>query len=180
MEERKYRTLYSADTEGKILILWWYRLIYSKHPWILCSFIRRKHVARTCRSDKITMSNKSPRRVPAIECATQLIIRAYITCGRPGNGSSAAAGSFNCRPTSSPVGLQRGFTQGVRESSDPLMNKFPASSLILPSASNVRHLIKLERVRNAFNFSRPLTNLSTADTISLRQQLWFFLNIDWY
>lgn len=95
------------------------------------------------------------------------------------DGSSAAAGSFNCRPTSSPVGLQRGFTQGVRESSDPLMNKFSASSLILPSASNVRHLIKLERVRNAFNFSRPLTNLSTADTISLRQQLWFFLNIDW-
>lgn len=58
------------------------------------------------------------------------------------DGSSAAAGSFNCRPTSELVGLQRGFTQGVRESSDPLMNKFPASSLILARTGNGR-LIKL-------------------------------------
>lgn len=91
------------------------------------------------------------------------------------DGSSAAAGSFNCRPTSELVGLQRGFTQGVRESSDPLMNKFPASLLILARTGNGR-LIKLghDGVRGAERstsliFFRPRTDLS-ADIALRRQQ----------
>lgn len=117
------------------------------------------------------MSNKSPRRAPRyrVRDATNYTCVYYLRATR--DGSSAAAGSFNCRRTSSPVGLQRGFTQGVLESSDPLMNKFPASSLIPACASNVRHLIKLERPRaERFQFF-PLTDLHTADTMSIRQQL---------